>query len=233
MRWKEEGSYMVKFERKETEKARLAIALLQKAKEKKSTYNTPEVNEALCEIFHGKCYICENKNATSSQIEHLRAHKENIDLKYDWNNLFWSCAHCNNIKSDKFEPILDCTKEEIDNVIAFRKEGYFGTDERLVFEPLDNRPETINTVQLLNAVYNGTTAQKKIEARVLRKGVREELAKFKGMIRDYEDAEGEDKEDLRLYVKKELKNNSAFTSFKRWLIKDHKEYFSEFLAYLS
>ena len=151
-------------------------------------------------------------------------------MKYDWNNLFWACAHCNNIKLDTFEPILDCTKEEIDNVIAFRKKGYFGTDEKLVFEPLDSRPETLNTVELLNAVYYGTTAQKKIEARVLRKNVREELSKFKRMVRDYEDAEGEDKEDLFIYLKRELKNNSAFTAFKRWLIKDHQEYFSEFLT---
>lgn len=87
-------------------------------------------------------------------------------------------------------------------------------------------------MKLLNAVYSGTTVQKKIEARILRKSVREELAKFKGMVRDYEEAEGEDKENLRLYVKKELKNNSAFTAFKRWLIKDHQEYFAEFLVYL-
>ena len=40
----------------------------------------------------------------------------------------------------------------------------------------------------------------------------------------------EDKEDLFIYLKRELKNNSAFTAFKRWLLKDHQEYFSEFLT---
>lgn len=35
---------------------------------------------------------------------------------------------------------------------------------------------------------------------------------------------------LFIYLKRELKNNSAFTAFKRWLIKDHQEYFSEFLT---
>ena len=70
---------MVKFEREETEKAKRAIASLQKAKE----------------------------NGTSNQIEHLQSHRGNMDLKYDWNNLFWACAHCNNIKLDTFEPILD------------------------------------------------------------------------------------------------------------------------------
>ena len=78
-------------------------------------------------MFHGKCYICENKEGISSfQIEHLKPHRENADLKYDWNNLFWSCAHCNNIKNAKYDPILDCTQVEVDRKIAFRKEGYFG-----------------------------------------------------------------------------------------------------------
>ncbi len=223
---------MVKFERKNTEKAKLATTSLQVAKEKNATYNIPEVNEALYEIFHGKCYICENKTATSNQIEHLISHKGDVNLKYDWNNLFWSCAHCNNIKLGNFEPILDCTIERIDELIAFRKEGYFGTKEKLVFEAFDERLETINTIKLLEAVYYGTTAQKKIEAKVLRKCLREELSKFKGIVRDYNEAEGEDKKDLELYVKKELKNNSAFTAFKRWLIKDHKDYYPEFMQYI-
>lgn len=160
-------------------------------------------------------------------------HKGNLDLKYDWNNLLCSCAHCNNTKLGNFDPILDCTKEKVDEVIAFRKEGYFGTKEKLIFEALDNRLETLHTIKLLEAVYNGTTAQKKIEAKILRKCVRDEISKFKGIIRDYDDAEGEDKKDLELYVKKELKNNSAFTAFKRWLIKDHNDYYPEFMKYIS
>ena len=36
-----------------------------------------------------------------------------------------------------------------------------------------------------------------------------------------------------LYVKKELKNTSAFTAFKRWLIKDHSDYYPEFMQYIS
>lgn len=95
---------MVKIERKETEKTKKAVADLYEAKG--SSYNTENVNKALKEVFHGKCYICENKNATSYQIEHLIPHRKDVELKYDWNNLFWSCAHCNNIKSDQYDPIL-------------------------------------------------------------------------------------------------------------------------------
>ena len=101
---------MIKIERKETEKTKQAIADLQKASENESSYNIESVNQALKEIFHGKCYICENKAVTSYQIEHLVPHRGDKTLKYDWKNLFWSCAHCNNIKSDKYESIIDCTK---------------------------------------------------------------------------------------------------------------------------
>ena len=56
---------MIKIERKETEKTKQAIADLQKASENESSYNIESVNQALKEIFHGKCYICENKAVTS------------------------------------------------------------------------------------------------------------------------------------------------------------------------
>lgn len=223
---------MVKFERKNTDKAIAAELSLQKAKKKNVTYNTPEVNDALYEMFHGKCYICENKSITSCQIEHLKAHKGDVDLKYAWENLFWSCAHCNNTKLAGYEPILDCSKEDVDNVIAFRKVGYFGVEEKLNFEALDEREETLNTVRLLYDVYYGTTTQKKIEAAVIRKNLRDEISKFKGYVREYKEATAEDKKDLESLVKRNLKNNSAFTAFKRWLIKDHKDFFPEFAKYI-
>lgn len=218
---------MIKIERKDSTKAKLAKEALQRAKEKGTTYNTKEVNEALNEIFYGKCYICECKGITSCQIEHLKPHKNNIELKYNWNNLFWSCAHCNNIKLDKYEPILDCTKEEVDKIISFRKSGYFGTEEQLQFESLYESSEVRNTIQLLQDAYYGTTPQKKIEAKVIRKQLREELHNFKNYVREYQEAEGADKEDLYCLIKLKLKDNSPFAAFKRWLIRDHKDYYVE------
>ena len=159
---------MIKIERKLTDKAQKAIVSLQKAEAGNSSYNTLEVNSALREMFHNKCYICENKQVTSYNIEHLYPHRNNKGLKYDWNNLFLSCAHCNNTKLGKYEPILDCTKEDIEAIIAFRKKGYFGTEEELVFESRDSREEVQNTIKLLQMVYYGSTPQKRMEARVLR-----------------------------------------------------------------
>lgn len=224
---------MIKIERRQTAKAQKAIESLEKAKKTDSGYNMPEVNDALREIFHGKCYICENKEITSYQIEHLIPHRGNPDLKYAWDNLFLACAHCNNTKLGKFEPILDCTKEDVERAIAFRKKGYFGTDEELIFEPLDGRAETLNTGMLLHEVYYGSTPQKKMEAVILRRHLRKEISNFKEHVREYKEAEDEEKEDLKCLLKRELGDASPFAAFKRWLIRDNKESYPELYQYFS
>lgn len=223
---------MIRVERRETEKSKEAIDSLKREKSKNGSYNTLEVNKALREMFHGKCYICENKQVTSFQIEHLNPHRGNVDLKYDWNNLFLVCAHCNNTKLDRFAPILDCTKENIEELIAFRKKGYFGTDEKLIFDMLDFRIETQNTVKLLQEVYYGSTAQKKMEAAILRRILRKELSEFKEYVREYKEAEEEEKEDLRCLLQQHLRDSSPFAAFKRWLIRDNKEAYPDLFMYI-
>ena len=217
---------MIKIERKETAKTQMAVADLESARQAGTTYNTESVNQALWEVFHGKCYVCENKTATSYQIEHLVPHRGNPSLKYNWNNLFLVCAHCNNVKLAKYDPILDCTKERVEKLIAFRKSGYFGADEKLEFVPQKEETEAVkNTVALLKDVYYGTTPQKKMEARVLRKTLRNDLSKFKEYVREYQEAENEEeKDDLGNLLKQELRDSSAFTALKRWLIWDHEMY---------
>ncbi len=223
---------MIKVERKSSEKAEKAIESLRREKARSGSYNTPEVNAALREMFHGKCYICENKQITSYQIEHLVSHRGNADLKYDWNNLFLAYAHCNNTKLDKYEPIIDCTKENVEALIAFRRTGYFGTDEKLLFEKLDDRIEVENTIKLLQEVYYGSTPQKKMESTILRRMLRKELSAFKEYVREYHEAEDEEKEDLKYLLQKELRDSSPFAAFKRWLIRDNREVYAELLGYI-
>lgn len=222
---------MIKFSRNDTDKAKAAVRSLNMAKASKKTYNTPEVNAALAEMFHGKCYICENKESVSFQIEHLRPHKGDADLKYDWKNLFWSCTHCNNLKNAKYEPILDCSQIDVDLKIAFRKKGYFGTNETYEFTALEDSIEVKNTVDLLYAVYYGNTAQKKMEAVNIRRALRRSLSDFKNLIREYEEAEEFDKEQIKNMIRAEVSIGSSFTAFKRWLLWDHKERYGELLRF--
>lgn len=226
-----EENEMVRFHRRETEKARAAIQSLNREKQKKrGTYNTPEVNEALQEMFCKKCYLCECRNVTSYVVEHLVSAGGDRRLRFDWNNLFLACAHCNGTKRREHEPILDCTQVDVDRRIRFYREGHWGTEEKFCFAACDNRVETVHTVMLLEEIYYGKTPQKKLESANLRGNLRKELAKFKGYVRDYQEADGEDRQDLYLLIKRELSAQSPFAAFKRWLIRDNEGYYQELAA---
>ena len=217
---------MVRVERVDNELTHLAKQSLAEERDKSAgTYNTPCVNDALQDIFYGKCYICENKQVSSWQIEHLVPHRGDRELKFSWDNLFLACAHCNNVKGDRYTPVLDCTKVDVDECIAFRKNGYFGVHEELEFVPLNDEEATVNTCELLKETYYGDTPQKKVEGRFIRKQLRDELSRFKNYVRDYVDAKGMREQELYCTIKKELSTGSPFAAFKRWLIRDHAEAF--------
>ncbi len=101
---------MVKIERTPTPPASLAV----ESAKANGSYGKPDVWKQLREDFHGKCYLCENDKATSVEIEHLIPHKGDKNLKFDWNNLFFSCAHCNSMKNKREYDgkILDCCRTE-------------------------------------------------------------------------------------------------------------------------
>lgn len=220
---------MVKIERKESAKAKAAIESLKTEKAKSSgTYNTVEVNAALQEMFAHKCYLCEEKSLKSIQIEHLVPHHNDKNLKFDWNNIFLSCAHCNNVKNDRYVPILDCTQIAVDQKIAFRRRGGVYEPSILEFTALDDDNETKNTVLLLQEIYYGSTPQKAAEAQMLRGDVADELDMFQKSLREYQQADGEDKKDAECLISLSLKWNSPFAAFKRWVIRDH---FPELLKY--
>lgn len=102
----------------------------------------------------------------------------------------------------------------------------------MIFDMLDFRVETQNTVKLLQEVYYGSTPQKKMEATILRRILRKEPSEFKEYVREYKEAEDEDKEDLKCLLQQQLSDSSPFAAFKRWLIRDNQETFSELLMYI-
>lgn len=223
---------MIKIERNlESPKIAKAIEILEKEKVKlHGSYDKPEILDALKIVFNKKCYICENKRITSYNIEHLRPHKKkNIDLKFSWENLFLACAHCNNIKLDKYEKILDCTKVDVDELISFRKRGNFSWDEDIEIIALQHSREIEETADLLQKVYSGTTEMKKLEWSNIRKELRNEIVKFIDAVNDFKESDGEDKEDAKNLIKRHLKSNSPFAAFKRWIVRDNNENLGEFL----
>ena len=113
--------------------------------------------------FHNKCYICEEREPSTINVEHFIPHKGNKELKFDWNNLFYSCGHCNNIKHAKYDDILNCTdsKTIILDLLQFEIKPF--PREKAQIIPLKTDKQVVLTAQFLNEVYNGTTDLKTIE----------------------------------------------------------------------
>ena len=72
------------------------------SKKKNGSYREQDVIEQLANDFHEKCYICEIKPVQDPQVEHrLPHHNRSFPTRvFDWNNLFYSCSHCNSVKNN-------------------------------------------------------------------------------------------------------------------------------------
>lgn len=198
------------------------------------SYKEEDVLNKLHDNFYNKCYICESKDLESINIEHFAPHKKiNNIRKFNWSNLFWACSHCNQIKSDT-EPLLNCTikDDRVDENIRY----YINDDlyeDKVVVESIVSSIEIENTVELLHKVYHGTTIQNKFQAREKRNKIYDELCDFTNYIQKYNRIEDErKKKQLFEVIKNELSNESAFTAFKRWIIRDNQALTQQFQQYI-
>jgi len=198
------------------------------------SYRESDVLEQLYKDFHNKCYICESKNIESINIEHFAPHKNiNKIRKFNWSNLFWACSHCNQIKSDN-EPLLNCTCQEdkVDRNIRYHIDDNLSTN-KIVIEALVNSLETNNSVDLLKKIYCGTTTMNKFQAREKRNKLYDEVCDFTNFVQKYRRSEDiKKKEQLLKIIAFELSNESAFTAFKRWIIRDNPSLNQEFKQYI-
>ncbi len=190
------------------------------------TYNKQDVLDQLYRDFKNKCYICESKGIESINIEHFAPHKDTNKIrKFNWSNLFWSCSHCNKIKSEK-ENFLNCTvrDEKIDTKIKYLLNDDLN-DNKVVLEAVCGDIKTQNTINLLEKVYSGTTDQNKFQAREKRNKLYDELSDFTSLLLKY--IRTEDilkKNELLVSIKNQLTNTSEFTAFKRWVVRTNLIY---------
>ena len=216
---------MVYFKKSQPAPSSLSI----QKKKKSGTYNKSDVVDKLNDDFYGKCYICEQKNSTNINIEHFISHKGNRDLKFDWNNLFFSCGHCNNVKLDNFNNILNCNilEDKVDSAIHYYCKPF--PKEKAEFRILILSDRAKETKDLLEKSFNGEhTPQKSLESSFLRSLLIKEIKDFQDLLFNYYECMEEDKEYFLIKIKFHLSNQSAFTAFKRWIIRDNKALKSEF-----
>lgn len=102
-------------------------SLAEEAKKVTGRYDKQDVIERLRKDFYNKCYICEMKELQDPNVEHLLPHKNGTypERKFDWENLFWSCGHCNSIKNNgKYdEGIIDCCRQDPEEYLKFQVEN--------------------------------------------------------------------------------------------------------------
>lgn len=211
---------MVYFEKSQPAPDCLAI---EKSK-KSGTYRCENVYERLQIDFKNKCYLCEQKAPTSINIEHFVPHRGNQDLMFEWENLFFSCNHCNMTKLANAENdfLLDCTKEHrVDQIVEHHFEAF--PKERVWFITASETNINSNTSSLLQSIFDGSSTLKKLESANLRALLRKEIVKFGWLLEKFneEGLHSDEKDKLERKIIKHLQNDSAFTAFKRQIIREN------------
>ena len=190
-------------------------------------YNEPDVVERLREDFNDKCYICEVKGLQDPEVEHLLPHKNDAfhDRKFDWNNLFWCCGHCNSVKNaGKYDAgIIDCCKEDPEMMLLFS-----ACEDDIRVEALDKDDKhAVLTAELIYETFNKKNTGIRIAACDNRiKLLNEEMNVL------FRELENYNKERNSSYHKRRvaclLRRESPFAAFKRAYVRDRLSEYPEF-----
>jgi uncharacterized protein (TIGR02646 family) len=186
------------------------------------SYNKPDVVRQLREDFNDKCYICELKDLSDPEVEHLLPHMNGKyrDRKFDWNNLFWVCKHCNGVKkAEKYnEGIIDCCKQDPEKLIKFSFE-----QGNVIAEAFDNSDlKSIRTAELVYETFNKTNTgirEAACENRI--KSLSKSMNILYKELDNYKNNPSS-KRNIRM-LKAILGRESAFAAFKRSYVRKRLE----------
>jgi len=94
----------------------------------RSNYKHPAIKLAVKNDSFEKCIYCESKiiHVYFGDVEHIKPKSKFPELKFDWDNLGYVCAQCNNKKSDEWDeqhPFINPYTE--DPVDFLRAVGHF------------------------------------------------------------------------------------------------------------
>lgn len=192
------------------------------------SYNKSDVVQRLSIDFNNKCYICEIDKLQDPQVEHLNPHFDGryIERKFDWNNLFWSCGHCNGVKNQRKydEHIIDCCKSDPELRIYFRLHD--GNTDVTAVDSKDYDAKM--TAELVTEVFN-----------IMNSGMRIYKSEFrfrelnKEMNKLYHTLDELDQNPNSVFALKKLqaliRRESRFAAFKRCYIRENKKQYMKYL----
>ena len=122
-------------------------------------YKDDQVKRAILEDQDDKCYICERKVTTDYQVEHLASQAKNNEEVNEWANLYIACNYCNDKKKTSFDDIAHPDTYNVEEVIVH---SFDAMNERVVFETTSTDPGVLQTMKLLERMFNGTNAPKRV-----------------------------------------------------------------------
>jgi hypothetical protein len=207
----------------------------EKAKKSSGNYRSEDVVFSIRDDFHNKCYLCEDYAPSTINVEHFIPHRGNRDLMFDWLNLFYACGHCNNVKGDFYDNILNCTDSthKVLDWIQFKINPY--PKEKVLIKSLLEDIKIKNTVELLAKIYNSEhTGLKTVEGENIRERLIDEMVKFTKRLKKYfkPTISLNDKQRYRKKIGEMLSVKSPFTAFKIWVIKENEALLTEFGEFL-
>ena len=151
---------------------------------------------------------------------------KNKELRFDWNNLFLACGHCNSVKNQrKYDNhIIDCCVYDQEDRIYFRLHD--GNTEVIAKETDDYDAEM--TAELVTEVFN----MKNSGMRVYKSAFRfNELNKEMNKLYDTLDELNQNSNSVFALRKLQalIRRESRFAAFKRCYIREHA---LEYVKYL-
>ncbi len=208
------------------------------AREKRNasgTYNGEDVINQLRTDFHNKCYLCNISNLSDIQVEHLKPHHngKKLELKFDWDNLFLSCPHCNQVKNHRKydDKILDCCKLDPELYL----EHYCEENCIKVQANVEDNDKAMMTASLITEIFNlkntgirTYATEHRCEQLIKEMNL---LYKFTGKYRQ-EVKNGCVKFATKKTLSALLQRESQFAAFKRSYIKRNKLLYPEIQSFI-
>lgn len=190
----------------------------------KQSYREDDIIQRLEKDFNGKCYICELDKLSDINVEHLNPHKGDENKKYDWDNLFLSCPHCNSVKNKREydDKILDCCKVDPEEKINFDFDG----KNIKVFAKDESDEKAVKTASLVYEVFNIKNTGMRVYTSAFRlNSLQKEMTIFFKALERY--IKENDKMSLRI-LKSKLRRESGFAAFKRAYIRKNYENYKNY-----
>lgn len=207
-------------------------SLAEEAKKVTGRYDKQDVIERLKKDFHNKCYICEMKELQDPNVEHLLPHKNGkyLERKFDWENLFWSCGHCNGIKNNsKYdEGIIDCCRQDPEEYLYFQIEN-----NNVIINVKDSDDELQERTALLIAeVFSlKNTGMRTYTSDERLKLLQKEMnVLYKQLEKIHKNPNS--KVTMRT-IRSLLRRESAFAAFKRYYVREHTAEYPELQQYVA